>query len=87
MLDSRGRKLGLTAVVLCLTLCAAIAHAGSDKPTMSASGQVFYATSKSGLAQSNDTGIMMNYGLHVFAGTIRISRFIWKVPNQTLHTP
>jgi hypothetical protein len=68
MFDCRGRKLGLSAVVLCLALCSRIAHAGDDKPTLSASGQVFYATSKSGLAQSNDTGMMMSYGLHVFAG-------------------
>jgi hypothetical protein len=68
MLHCRCLKLELLVGFLGLALWSGIAQAGDDKPTLSASGQVFYATSKSGLAQSNDTGLMMNYGLHVFAG-------------------
>lgn len=58
----------LALVVGWLLFCSCAAFAASEKPTLSAGGQVYYATSKSGLAQSNDTGLMMNYGLNVFAG-------------------
>jgi hypothetical protein len=39
-----------------------------EPATLSLGASAFYATSKSGLAESNDTGLITNYGLNIFAG-------------------
>ena len=56
------------AVVLALSPTTGLALRRPEMATMSAGGDVCYATSKSGLAESNDTGLITTYGLHVFAG-------------------
>ena len=53
---------------LCLGLTA-MADIKPELPTMAATGRAYYLTAKSGLAESNDTGLMTSYGLSVYAGS------------------
>lgn len=53
---------------IALTNLAAGANFRPEMPTLSAGGRGYFLTSKSGLAGSNDTGLMYDYHLSVFAG-------------------
>lgn len=67
-----GLRTRILALALPLMLLAYEARAmGAGMPstaTVSAGGAAYYATSKSGLVESNDTGMLTTYGLNVFAG-------------------
>lgn len=70
--DGKWSTLGLRLCAALLISMAgqvrALADIKPDLPTLSLGGRSYWATNKSGLAESNDTGLIYKYGLNVYAG-------------------
>ncbi len=58
----------LIAVATVLFPEMAAAELKPELPTLSLGGRAYWATSKSGLVESNDTGLFYSYGINVYAG-------------------